>query len=83
MAQVITHNGFQYKVETFVAVFSEFDGTLLDECSDMREAKKKFEGYLCIYKWAAAEWINEDGDLAPSVYGNTRQEAIKNLRSAL
>ena len=83
MTQVITHNGIQYKVETFVAVFSEFDDTILDECMDMREAKKKFKGYRCIYKWAAAEWINDDGDLAASVYGETKQGAIKNLRAAL
>ena len=69
-----------YKVETFVVVFNSF-GDIVDEVCDMREAKKSYKGYS--FKWAAAELIDEDGNLNPSVYGATKQEAISNLRKLL
>lgn len=69
-----------YKVETFVVVFNSF-GDIVDEVCDMKEAKKSYKGYS--YKWAAAELIDEDGNLNPNVYGATKQEAISNLRKSL
>lgn len=69
-----------YKVEIFVVVFNSF-GDIVDEVCDMREAKKSYKGYT--FKWAAAEQIDEDGNLNPNVYGATKQEAISNLRKSL
>lgn len=72
-----------YKIETFVVVFLSDGKTQVDECLDMREAKKKYPHHYYIYRWAAAEWINEDGDLNPCVYGNTKREAISKLKNTL
>ena len=81
MKNIIEYKG--HKIQRSVAVF--LDGEYVDEFDSMAEANASFYkragGYE--FKYAAAEWINEDGDLNPAVYGDTLKEATDKLKELL
>ena len=45
--------------------------------------KKYFDNKKDAFKYAAAEEINEDGDVNPAVYGDTLKEAMDKIKSVL
>ena len=64
-------------------VVAMIEDTILGEFDSMSEAKKDMKGTHCTFKYAAAEEINEDGDVNPAVYGDTLKEAMDKLKSVL
>jgi hypothetical protein len=64
-------------------VVAMIDDTILGEFDSMVDAKKAMKGAPCTFKYAAAEEINEDGDVNPAVYGNTLKEAMDKIKSVL
>jgi len=64
-------------------VVAMIDDTILGEFDSMVDAKKAMKGAPCTFKYAAAEEINEDGDVNPAVYGDTLKEAMDKLKSVL
>jgi hypothetical protein len=80
MKNVIKYKG--YTIVRNVAVFE--NGEPIGEFDSMADAKayyKDCEGYE--FKYAAAEEINADGDVNPSVYGDTLKEATDKLKAIL
>lgn len=56
----------------------------IQEFDSMAEAKAYFKGLTgYTFKYAAAEQINDDGDVNPAVYGDTLQEAMNKLKKVL
>ena len=49
----------------------------------MRETNKHWGEYLYDKKWSAAEWIDEDGNVNPAVYADTKRAAISKLKKVL
>ena len=72
-----------YTIVRWVTVFR--DGEPVDELDTMADANasfyKKAGGYE--FKYAAAEQINDDGDVNPAVYGDTLKEATDKLKAIL
>ena len=58
-------------------------GSVIEEFDSMADAKKYMKRVPCTFKYAAAEEINDDGDVNPAVYGDTLKEAMDKLKSVL
>lgn len=59
------------------------EGSIIGEFDSMADAKKAMRGAPCTFKYAAAEEINDDGDLNPAVYADSLKEATDKLKSVL
>ena len=59
------------------------EGRVIGEYDSMADAKKAMKGTPCTFKYAAAEEINDDGDVNPAVYGDTLKEVMDKLKSVL
>ena len=61
------------------------DGEPIEEFWDSQNDAIKFAKYRdgCVVKYAAAETINDDGDLNPAVYGDTLKEVMEKIKSVL
>lgn len=59
------------------------DDTIIGEFDSMAEAKKSMKGTPCRFRYAAAEEINEDGDVNPAVYGDTLKEVMDKIKKVL
>lgn len=71
-----------YTIWRWVIVLAGAD--IIEEFESMAEAKKEYKGTPGVrYKYAAAEQINEDGDVNPAVYGNTLAEVTIKLKRTL
>ena len=71
-----------YTICRWVAVFAGAD--ICDEFDTMKEARGAYKGVKgARFKYAAAEEINEDGDVNPAVYGATLKEATNKLKKLL
>lgn len=57
--------------------------SIIGEFDSMADAKKAMKGVPCTFKYAAAEKINDDGDVNPAVYGDTLNEAMNRLKKVL
>ncbi len=76
-----------YEIETWVELYDPEDDFVTHYCESVKEAKH----YLRVYpqcshyaiRWAAAEIINKDGDVNPSVKGATKKEALDKLKKVL
>ena len=72
-----------YTIVRWVTVF--WGGEPVDEFDTMADANasfyKKAGGYE--FKYAAAEQINDDGDVNPAVYGDTLKEVMDKLKKVL
>ena len=64
-------------------VVAMVEGSIIGEFDSMADAKKAMKGAPCTFKYAAAEEINDYGDLNPAVYGDTLKEAMDKLKSVL
>lgn len=64
-------------------VVAMIEDRVIGEYDSMAEAKKAMKGAPCTFKYAAAEEINEDGDVNPAVYGDTLKEVMDKLKSVL
>lgn len=80
MENVIKWKG--YTIWRWVVVLAGAD--IIGEFESMAEAKKEYKGTPGVrYKYAAAEQINEDGDINPAVYENTLAEVTIRLKRIL
>ena len=71
-----------YTIARWVTVFE--NGESVGEFDSMADAKAYYtnpDGYE--FKYAAAEEINDDGDVNPAVYGDTLKEATDKLKAIL
>lgn len=58
-----------------------FDGNeVVDSFDNMREATKEYDKHEYELKWAAAERIDEKGNLNFPVYANTKRDAVAELK---
>ena len=57
--------------------------SIIGEFDSMADAKKAMKGAPSTFKYAAAEEINDDGDVNPAVYGDTLKEAMDKLKKVL
>ena len=64
-------------------VVAMVEGSFIGEFDSMTDAKKNMKGTPCTFKYAAAEEINEDGDVNPAVYGDSIKEVMDILKSVL
>lgn len=73
-----------YTIVRWFVVFNA-DGEPIEEFWDSKNDAIKFaenrEG--CVVKYAAAETINDDGDLNPAVYGDSLKEVMDKIKKAL
>lgn len=78
-------NNIKYKGYTIVRWVVVFvGGQPINEFITMADAKAYFRGqHGCVFKYAAAEEINADGDVNPAVYGDTLKEATDKLKVLL
>lgn len=83
MTETIIVDGKQQKIEVNVAVIDKLSNTIVAEYDNMREANKHWGEYLYDKKWSAAEWIDEDGNVNPAVYADTKRAAISKLKKVL
>jgi hypothetical protein len=71
-----------YTICRWVAVFEH--GEVVNEFDSMADAKAYYKGHNGYdFKYAAAEEINDDGDVNPAVYGDTLKEAMDKLKKVL
>lgn len=72
----------EHKVTRWVVAF--IGEKPVGEYDNMAEAKKDCGGFPGIkLRYAAAEQINDDGDVNPACYGDTLKEAMDKLKSVL
>ena len=64
-------------------VVAMVEDSIVGEFDSMADAKKAMKGTHCTFKYAAAEEINDDGDVNPAVYGDTLKEVMDKLKSVL
>ena len=80
MKNIIKYNG--YTIFRWVVVFTCAD--IIGEYDSMIEARKAMKDVSGVcFKYAAAEQINDDGDVNPSVYGETLSEVTNRLKKIL
>jgi hypothetical protein len=76
-----------YEIETWVELYDSEDDFVAKYCESLKEAKHyqhvhpQYSNYAI--RWAAAEIINKDGDVNPSVNGATKKEALDKLKKVL
>lgn len=58
-------------------------GSIIGEFDSMADAKKAMKGAPCTFKYAAAEEINDDGDVNPAVYADSLKGAMDKIKSVL
>lgn len=75
MNNIIKYNGYTI----YVWVVAMIDDHIIGEFDSIREAKKEMKGCPCEYMYAAAEEINQNGDVNPAVYGITRKEVLTKI----
>ncbi len=84
MAQVKYKN---YTIEVWVELYDPEDDEVVQYFETTREARqyrKIWPVYKdCVIRWAAAEIIDKDGNLNPSVKAETKTEALKKLKKVL
>ena len=71
---------------TGVAVIDQYTNKVLWECDTIAEARKwnkKYGDPMNDIQYWAAEIINQNGDLNPAVYADTRKEARDKLKQIL
>lgn len=83
MTETIIIDGKAQKIEVYVAVIEKLSKVEVAEYDSKKEARKDFGEYIYGIKWAAAEWIDEDGNTNPAVYAGTKREAIAKLKEVL
>ncbi len=83
MTREIKVNGKRVKIEVFITVFDKLTDSPCDEFDDMKEAKYQYDTQDYYYRWSAAEYINEDGDINVPFYADKKSEAIAKLKSYL
>ena len=83
MTEIIIVDGRQQKIEVYVAVIEKLSKTVVAEYDNMREANKHWGEYLYDKKWAAAEWIDEDGNVNPATYADSKRAVISKLKKVL
>ena len=80
-------NEIKYKGYTICRWFVVLnaDGEPIEEFWDNKNDAIKFAKYRegCVVKYAAAEIINDNGDVNPAVYGDTLKEATDKLKKIL
>lgn len=76
-----------YEIETWVELYYPGYDFVAKYCESVKEAKHYLRVYpqysRCAIRWAAAEIINKDGDVNPSVKGATKKEALDKLKKVL
>lgn len=82
MTETIIVNGKEQRIEVYVVVTNGENNEVVAEFDNMGDAGKHFGGQYG-KRWAAAEWIDEDGNLNPAVYADTKRKAIAKLKSVL
>ncbi len=85
MAQVKYKN---YIIEVWVELFDpevpDDVAEYFEKPSEARQYRKTWPAYRSYdIRWAAAEVINDNGDLNPSVRGTTKTEAVGKLKKLL
>ena len=71
-----------HTIYRWVAVFEHGEG--VNEFNSMADAKAYYKGlYGYDFKYAAAEEINEYGDVNPAVYGDSLKEVMDKLKKIL
>ena len=64
-------------------VVAMIDDYIIGEFDSMTDAKKAMKGAPCVFMYAAAEEINDDGDVNPAVYCDTLNEVMNKIKSVL
>lgn len=64
-------------------VFDKLTDSPCDEFDDIKEAKYQYDAHDYYYRWSAAEYINENGDINIPCYADTKSQAIAKLKSNL
>lgn len=71
-----------YTISRWVVALAGDD--VIGEYDTMAEARKAMKGVPGVrFKYAAAEHINNDGDVNPAVYGETLASATEQLKELL
>ena len=83
MTREIKVNDKKVKIEVFITVFDKLTDSPCDEFDDIREAKYQYDSQDYYYKWSAAEYINENGDINIPCYADTKLQAIAKVKSNL
>ena len=83
MTREIKVNGRNVKIEVFVTVFDKLTDSPCDEFDTIQEAKYQYDAQDYYYKWTAAEYISENGDINIPCYAETKSKAIAKLKSTL
>ena len=76
-----------YTIEVWVELYDPEIDEVLEYFETAREAKRYQKVWPAtkshVIRWAAAEHIDADGNLNPSVKADSRKEAIEKLKKAL
>ncbi len=76
-----------YTIEVWVELYDPEIEEVSEYFETVREAKHYQKVWPatknCIIRWAAAEHIDADGNLNPSVKADSRKEAIEKLKKAI
>lgn len=79
-------NEIKYKNHTiirWIAVIDMGTGNVIDELDSVAEYRRAYKNSNTDFVYAAAELINDRGDVNPAVYGETLKEATDRLKKLL
>lgn len=83
MKSIIKFKGFTIQ-RWVAAIVHDPDFRILGEYDSLSDAKRIWGKHLGVtLKFAAAEWINKDGDLNPAVYGDSLQQVTDKIKKLL